>query len=919
MACRSWVNCRHAASRTGASTEYLERPAYPNKELSPPPEPNLAFQLLEANDLVAAFYVTQAAGNLDKAIDLLHRAASDKPDNHLHVANILDSCEAAIDTRFVSTGEIRSLELDLVIKVAERAVQATPKAHTWRAARLSTLSNWLGRRFEWHRKLQDIDRAVREAEEAAERVSTDTGSVSAGIWNNLGYWLVRRFEHDQDATYLDRAISAGETAVDLTPDGDALKAIRQSNLAAWLLRRCPTRRSSSRDAASAVDLAQSAVDAPGVLEADKPLLLATLGAAHAAQFASSRPPARRSVHNAVNFLQQAADLASETKHPHLAEVQLQLCEHLRKRHDTPGGSGSDADDLDSALAAAIAGWNSGPAARTATRIVLARAAASVLATKPAPDWPAASALLEQAVGLLPHVVLPTQCDATRQHWLTRFQGLGAEAAAAALAARKAPYVALNLLESGRSMTNGLMFDLDAFVEEKCPEMWEYGLRRDGLDQLVGCLAFPAEGRLWQAQTEKLQKTLEEIRALTEKVRAYPRLHSFHQLHSLEDLKAEAKEGPMVVLNATTHRCDALIVRPCGVSLLPLEGLALAEIKRRSRDLARHTRIASLLSWLWRTAAQPILQNLNLEAAVPGDGASPRVFWVLPGATSWLPMHAAGHRHGDAVIDRAMSSYSYSVKALIYGRRHARVTFGAGGPAADTALLVSMAQTAGLDDLPFAPVEVARVAAACDRFNIRAVTQDRPTYADIRAHFFTAKLFHFAGHAWPDAHHPLRSPLCLRDWEESPLTVERLGKDFRVYSHKPFLAYLSACSTGVIGEEQLVDEGIHLIGVCQQMGFRHVIGSLSPIQDEDSAGVAERVYETLGGDGITDRAVCRGLHLGLRALRDKSYSGVEETTAAEKEDRRRNGRVPGGDDSDDAGSQVPSMDEFLWVPYVHFGV
>jgi CHAT domain-containing protein len=916
------------ASRTGSSTEYLERPAHQPNKPHEPLEPDLASKLLDANELVSAFHNTLAVEHLDKAVRSLHGASSDIPNNHPHLADVLGSCEAVIDTRFVCTGEIRGLELDLVIKVAERAVEVTPEDHPCRAARLITLSNWLGRRFAWHSKPHDIDRAVQEAEKAAKLAPADSGSAGASVWNDFGYWLMRRFEHDQDGGYLHRAVLAGETAVKLTLDGDPRKAIRQSNLAAWLLVRSRKTRSGS-DAVDAIALAQSAVNAPGVLIADRPLLIEGLGRAYGIQFETSQRLTRSSIDTALSLLRQAADQAShpDARHPHHADVQLQLCDHLRKRYDMPGGG--DQMDLDDALNAASQGWAC-PLARTETRILVARSAASILAVKK--DWAAASRYLEQAVELLHSVVLPTQSDSARQRMLAKFQGLASEAAAAAMEAKRDDYLALNLLESGRSVTNGFLFDIDAFIDVKCPEMWQYAELRGVLDSLIGCLSFPASTAtksLWKSQATKVQTVLQDMQSLVMKIRENPRLHSFLQLHNIEDLKEEAREGPMVVLNATIQRCDAFIVRTSGVRSIQLKQLTLAEIKRRSRHLARQSRIASLLNWLWRSAAREILQKLTYTVAVE-DGDFQRVFWILPGATSCLPLHAAGHhaaRSGETVIDRAMSSYSYSIKSLIYGRRKERVSFG--DPEKDSALLVSMAETAGLLPLPFAPVEVSKVGDVCYSLNIRPIVKELPNYSDLREHFFSTKLFHFAGHARLDPLDPLLSPLCLRDWVENPLTVDRLGKDFRVYAHKPFLAYLSACSTGVINEDRLVDEGMHLIGVYQQMGFRHVIGSLSPVLDSRCVEVAETVYETLRSDGITDKAVCKGLHFGLRALRDKPSSEVAGMLTDEVEERRRDGRVPDNDDDDDdvdddddnAGSKarVLSVDKFLWVPYVHFGV
>ncbi|KAK4228967.1 hypothetical protein QBC38DRAFT_453782 [Podospora fimiseda] len=58
---------------------------------------------------------------------------------------------------------------------------------------------------------------------------------------------------------------------------------------------------------------------------------------------------------------------------------------------------------------------------------------------------------------------------------------------------------------------------------------------------------------------------------------------------------------------------------------------------------------------------------------------------------------------------------------------------------------------------------------------------------------------------------------------------------------PFLAYLSACSTGSNKVEGLEDENLHLMTACQLAEFRHVIGTLWPVSDEHCVDVAKTVF------------------------------------------------------------------------------
>lgn len=571
------------------------------------------------------------------------------------------------------------------------------------------------------------------------------------MWNNLGYWLVRRFDHVGDMKDLDRAVEVSETAVKLTPTGDPLLAIRQNNLAARRLRRF--RKAGLRsDIIRAIEAADLAVNAPGVLEADRSMLLANLGSIYLARFEQAPWSSPNDIDQAITCLQQATEEVSVIGHPNRADWQLRLGDCIKKRYDWQRGG--EPKDMEDALLAFQEGWSS-LGARTETRVLLAHRAASILAMKG--DWPACNSLLKEAVELLHLVVLPSQSDSARQQILAKFQGLAAEAAAVALEAGEDAYKALNLLESGRSITNGLLFDIDAFSDVNCPELWDYASKRDSLDSFLGCLSFPATAagrRLWERQLANEEVIRSELQLLIRKVRANSCCRSFLQLHSFEELVSEAREGSMVILNATTHRCDAFIVEARGVSALRLEQVTLDEVKRRGRDLTLRSRIAATLSWLWISTARPILERLGLGRAVSAKD-SPRVFWILPGAASSLPMHAAGHHVAgltETVIDRVMSSYSYSVKSLIYGRRKARVEFE--GPEHDVALLISMAETAGLDELPFAPIEVAQVEKLCHSLGIRPVVQSLPRYSDIRDHFFQCKIFHFAGHGLPD---PRRAP------------------------------------------------------------------------------------------------------------------------------------------------------------------
>lgn len=161
-------------------------------------------------------------------------------------------------------------------------------------------------------------------------------------------------------------------------------------------------------------------------------------------------------------------------------------------------------------------------------------------------------------------------------------------------------------------------------------------------------------------------------------------------------------------------------------------------------------------------------------------------------------------------------------------------------------------------------------------------------------------------------------------------------------HPPFLAYLSACSTGQIRDQQFLDESSHLIGACQLIGFRHVIGTLWEVNDESCVEVARLTYEEMSNGDMTDDSVCRGLHKATKELRSQWLStasairkerqdGVlqrkrQNTVMAEAEVSNSDDRDEGRDrdprdilfcsDSDEEEESTPGLH---WVPYVHYGV
>lgn len=219
----------------------------------------------------------------------------------------------------------------------------------------------------------------------------------------------------------------------------------------------------------------------------------------------------------------------------------------------------------------------------------------------------------------------------------------------------------------------------------------------------------------------------------------------------------------------------------------------------------------MLAWLWDTVVAPVAEAVSTD----------RVWWLPVGLLGLLPLHAAGYPDRAGALDRFVSSYLPTLRALDADR-----------PAAvpRRQMVVSLPQTPGLAELPGTAAEAA---------DLRRARPERPlltgpgaTVAAVMAALPNSTWVHFAGHAEAEVAGSGEAGLHLRD---GLLTVSRIAA---LNLRDAELAYLSACSTGHRGV--FSDEPLALATAFHMAGFRHVIASLWPLDDEIAA-VASRAF------------------------------------------------------------------------------
>jgi CHAT domain-containing protein len=310
------------------------------------------------------------------------------------------------------------------------------------------------------------------------------------------------------------------------------------------------------------------------------------------------------------------------------------------------------------------------------------------------------------------------------------------------------------------------------------------------------------------------------------------------------LAEAAADGPVVLINVSEFRCDALVVTTTGVQLIPLPGLTETDARRRAQNYLETVErlsaadgppgvlrqsILDTVEWLWDCVSAPIL------AQVRGG----RVWWCPTGPLALLPLHAAGHYDEDnSVPDNVVSSYATTLRSLI----RARQVKGAGG----TRLLVlACANRPSYErSLPPLPAAQREAEALAQRFPGSMVVTDATRAQAVRSlaeHAYA----HIACHGGQDLSDPSQGALYLSD---EPLRVDDLA---RLDLENAELAVLTACRTAV-GGTALPDESIHLAAALQLAGFRHVVSTLWSIGDETAYEVTEELYRRLtDADGVIE--------------------------------------------------------------------
>ncbi|MCM2387675.1 CHAT domain-containing protein [Streptomyces albipurpureus] len=803
------------------------------------------------------------------------------------------------------------------IDAAERALKAAPPGHPKRALHANTLASALLTRYGRTGRTADLKEAVRFSRVSAEAIPPGHALRSA-VLHTLVSTLLELYGRSGEEKDLDEAIGKAGEALALESGALAPPALHNALSMAMMLRYLGG--GGQKALAGARAEAARACEAAGDDHPQRFVYLSNLAKALRAEY-EIEPSAdllRELVEAGRHLVAQTTE-TSLHRTDHLVELALALL-HEHRHSGDPGVLGearrhaSEAASMPSALP-----WQRVTALRLLGRVGMALG-----------DPGAALDSYRAAVESLPQVAPRRLERMDRESGLGRIAGLGPEAAGAALAAG-APETAVELLEQARgvlieerlgarsqtarlaAVDPGLAAEFERL--RVLLDLADEGLRLPGLADAVGDRSgrtppVPPGTRPAEQGRARLE---ERWHGVLGRVRGIEGFGDFLGRPAVAGLRREAAAGPVVLLNSGVHGCTALILaddpdRP--VRCVPLAGVteqSVAEQVVRLRDAQEAGQdIAEVLRWVWDRVTEPVLSALGHTGPMPLE-QRPRLWWCATGSFTFLPLHAAGHhdrgdaerRYGRTVMDRVVSSYTPTVRALGHARRAASGARHEGrrvSPPQErgSLLVVAMPETPGESSLLGVDKEVAEITAAVA--DAEVLRGRHATREAVLGALYRHPVAHFACHGVSEPGDPSTSRLLLDDHLIAPLDVATIVRQDLAQAR---LAYLSACSTTETAA-RYGDEAVHVTAAFLLAGFAGVVGTLWPVKDSAARAVSVAFHRRMFAEGTGNAPVADADTGG--ALADGSVAGAAYALqhAVDRLRMRRPG-LPG-----------------LWSAHVHVG-
>ena len=593
-----------------------------------------------ANSLIVRFRRLGDPSDLHQAISKQMDATDLTPDGHIRKAGHLNNLGCLLSLRFQRFGDLSDLE-QAIFKFRD-TIDLTAHDHVRKPDRLNNLGMSYLSRFKHLGELIDLDQALLHLMNARYLVP-DGHPDSYRFLSNLGVTFRYRFERLKGLDDIDRSISVLREAVYLIPNNHSDKPGCLNNLGSSLRIRF-VHAGELSDVEEAISRHMDAIKLTSDSHSDKSARVNNLGNAFLARF--QRLGELSDLDQTILNYMAAADMAPDG-HPNKLGFLCNLGSAFLYRWERLGNLG----DVEQALLpySRAACTSIGP---TAVRFEASERWIECARTL---QHPSLLNAYSSAIDFLPHLAW------TGYSLTDRFCGLAnadadmvKEAAAAALDAGQ-PETATEWLEQGRSIVWGELFQLRSAYEELSSAYPNYAHRLREVSAALERVSTVHEKSLssrWEQsqaldrhtmmsleqEAGTMHRTLAIVRdSLLQEIRGLPGFERFLLQKDFTQLRASAHSGPVVIINAATTRCDALIVlaEVDHVIHVPLPDVTIKRangLQNMLKDLLGSARVVSedervgkratrgciswefVLSTLWTGVVKPVLDAIGFSVS-----------------------------------------------------------------------------------------------------------------------------------------------------------------------------------------------------------------------------------------------------------------------------------------------------------------
>ncbi|KAL2670138.1 hypothetical protein Neosp_015019 [[Neocosmospora] mangrovei] len=633
---------------------------------------------------------------------------------------ILNALGHLLASRYAVTGALA--DLNEAISVTRQAVGTPCHNQTVLSQRLGNLAVQLQQRFLRTKAAPDLEESSKLSKRAMEMLPDDHPDQSRHQ-HDLGIKLARKFTITNNMADLDQGLQCIRLALERMPHDHANRAVYLHSLANGLIQK-GSETFEPTDVDEWIAVTKEALSLTPVNHTDRGELLYSLGVGHLAACAANK-------------------------------------------------TGDGVEE-------AIVCFNSALRQPNAPTLCRIQACISLLSINP--DWEESLKAAKLVMGLLPRLTPRSLDNEDRQNSLGEIAGLASDAAAVAIQCEDVA-AALDLLEQAQGLLGASLEEIRTDVldlREVHPELaHDFERLRDELARPVVLNQTTDEMASRESQALRRYDAGKEFDKVVEHVRQLPSFKDFLQAPGMAVMQDATDQGPIAIINASVIHCDAILIRQDRIQTISLTGLSLHTIEEKVLIGDRGS--PEVLEWLWDTVTGPVLDALGFTQPLSDGDKWPHMWWIPTGLLRQFPLHAAGYhkkRSAETVMDRTMSSYGSSVKAILRGRER-RVS-----PKGSTnAVLVAMEHTPARLNLPFADAEIKVVSSLCASMGLNVV-EPRRLKEEVMTGLQSSMIFHFAGHGSTNQDDPLESFLCLEDVGSNPLRVADL-LDLNLKENPPF--------------------------------------------------------------------------------------------------------------------------------------